>query len=758
MPKINYTAPTNGLKEAISDYVNPKLSSVFDSNPHAWLRTAAGFLGAGNDDPSTEAMGMVGPTAMAAEGLGPASTRAIKGLKGLYSRLTGAIEQRMPEVAHPSKVASIIKNFAAPEEADMRSLSTLLGSKGNQKVAKSEVLSHLEQNPVELQVKELKQRGRTSKTPDEQFAEDGDVGHLMGFDREAPKYSPWQVPGGENYKETLITKPIKGGPVDPADRPGWWPENVGPQGDPVFMSSHWDEPNVLAHVRSNDRSLSPAKSLDADFQHLQDAPQQDKLSWLDEHAHHPDYTTQKGRFLEEVQSDWHQRGKKEGYQVPGQGSDQERLLQHKYDLQRQIDQVGEDIASQYGEDQLGPEATAEYNRRRQPLHDELLALRGQLEDVYNPKGVPDAPFKETWPDLALKQQVLDTVEDPELSWIGHSTGKTQNDRYNLSHHVSKLDWEPLGVGSEDGVLVGYDHAGLESFRKRLPASEVAAQIGEAPAAKLLHESSRVLPENPIHPEHISVEPNMVAHEPHPQEFYDWNDEGDGMFDLTPREPTDEELRAIDAEGQRQNGWNVYHNHPSGTQTLLEEGFHPGGHTFDGPDLPADKALEWARGIYASQPHHALEGQDLEVGGEGMNHFYDNVLPSRLSKILKPFGGKVEKGSIPTPPKEFMYAGGGQVIPYGNGHIGGPTAEVWPKWDSNEPGYGFQRGDDLAREVSKSQQQFANVPAWIAHLSPEMKEAIKKKGLPLLSLLGLFSPDATPQPSSADPLAGLKGGQ
>ncbi len=37
-----------------------------------------------------------------------------------------------------------------------------------------------------------------------------------------------------------------------------------------------------------------------------------------------------------------------------------------------------------------------------------------------------------------------------------------------------------------------------------------------------------------------------------------------------------------------------------------------------------------------------------------------------------------------------------------------------------------------------------IPAWIAHLSPEMKANIMKKGLPLLSLMGLFQPQAQPQ--------------
>jgi len=49
------------------------------------------------------------------------------------------------------------------------------------------------------------------------------------------KYANHQLPGGENYKEMLFVLPVKRGHKD-------------------YFSSHWDEPNVLAHVRWNERT------------------------------------------------------------------------------------------------------------------------------------------------------------------------------------------------------------------------------------------------------------------------------------------------------------------------------------------------------------------------------------------------------------------------------------------------------------------------------------------------------------------------
>lgn len=572
MPK--YDAPKNGLKDALDAYLSPKNASVFDSTPHSWLRSAAGLLGAGNDDPSIEAMGMVGPTAMAAEGLGPAASRAVKGLKGVYSRLTGAIESRMPEVAHPSKVAAIVKNFAAPEEADMRSLSTLLKAKGNQKVTKQEVLSHLEQNPVELQVRELKGSHSNFQPQghdfnDLNFNDVGGPGDDIGRAAREPKYSGYQVPGGENYKETLIKIPPKREGSRIHQIVGNYAEDETPS---TFMSSHWDDPNVLVHSRSNERTLAPSspewgpENLSVGNQVNDDewvihkvgeeskggysgrgaTPEEalkDAAQWLNSSNGYSKLPQgEKGRFIEEIQSDWHQRGRDEGYLPPGES----------------------------------PTGWQEINDPTPPN-----------------TGVPDAPFKTTWPDLALKQQLLDTVEDPSLSWMGTSGADTQIRRY----------------------------------------------------------------------------------------------------------PDQDNIR-------------------------------------------------------------------------GMSKFYDEVVPNKLRKILAPFGGKVEKGEIPGPPKKFIYRGKGEVgmppaapyAPRSPEWDADPVAEVWPRYDLSkaimDPDYSREighQGDDLARTVSKSQTRLSAEPAWIAHLTPEMKEAIMKKGLPLLSLMGLFAPDGDSTPGQS-PLSGLKGAQ
>ena len=91
-----------------------------------------------------------------------------------------------------------------------------------------------------------------------------------------PKYDSYAIPGGKGYRELLITLPR--------------PDKPGPDGQLLyrapFHSQHWDEPNVLAHVRMDTR-------MDADGKRV--------------------------LFVNEIQSDWAQRGRETGFDGPPKG-------------------------------------------------------------------------------------------------------------------------------------------------------------------------------------------------------------------------------------------------------------------------------------------------------------------------------------------------------------------------------------------------------------------------------------------------------
>jgi len=101
-----------------------------------------------------------------------------------------------------------------------------------------------------------------------------------------PGYKDYQLPGGKNYREVLLTLPdpaplalrdgmearqMPDGTWNVWDRDGWVyregfatreameaatarDDMLATKDQPAFRSIHWDEPNVLAHVRLNDRT------------------------------------------------------------------------------------------------------------------------------------------------------------------------------------------------------------------------------------------------------------------------------------------------------------------------------------------------------------------------------------------------------------------------------------------------------------------------------------------------------------------------
>lgn len=85
------------------------------------------------------------------------------------------------------------------------------------------------------------------------------------------QYGSYTLPGGKNYKEILIQAPEK-------LKQGEYGTEVIDKTQ-TFRSSHWDQPNVVAHLRLNERELGGKKVT----------------------------------FMEELQSDWAREGRNKGF-------------------------------------------------------------------------------------------------------------------------------------------------------------------------------------------------------------------------------------------------------------------------------------------------------------------------------------------------------------------------------------------------------------------------------------------------------------
>ena len=281
-----------------------------------------------------------------------------------------------------------------------------------------------------------------------------------------PKYDRYTLPGGENYREILLTMPTQfermSKPLESeiralglnqnlndislrdlmnagasADLQNRFEQAMRGSAEGSYHSNHWDEPNVLAHIRVNDR-------VDADGKKM--------------------------LLVEEVQSDWHQEGRNKGYRT--KESLEDWYNKNKLENDPPFAQLDSQQVS-----------TIERNRNA-----------GMGGDT----AVPDAPMKDTWYQLALKR-VLKYAADNGYERVGLTTGKTNADRYDLSKQVDEIvvpmvnedgtrsvRIEPT-TGSDiklmvaaDGTVTGYNPASRQFDGKRL--DEV---VGKEMADKIL---------------------------------------------------------------------------------------------------------------------------------------------------------------------------------------------------------------------------------------------------------------------------------
>jgi hypothetical protein len=170
-----------------------------------------------------------------------------------------------------------------------------------------------------------------------------------------------------------------------------------------FRSTHFDQPNILAHLRVNDR-------VDADGK--------------------------KVLFVEEVQSDWHQAGRKKGYAD----------AQKPYEV--------------FDPKDGKPIATFATEKEAKAYADEL----GPGVDYAKSEGVPDAPFKTTWHELALKR-AIQLASEGGYDRVAFTTGKTQAERYDLSKQINDIT---IARNKTNFVITATNKEGLVAINQSIP--------------------------------------------------------------------------------------------------------------------------------------------------------------------------------------------------------------------------------------------------------------------------------------------------
>lgn len=391
------------------------------------------------------------------------------GAMRFYSPVEQAIENATQKSGPLQQWLGFLKNSKGvkPEELSWLGLENAPELQGN--ITKQQLQDYVNAHKVDL--REVTRRSEPNNPKEmeaaiEQHAyelmEDGEAGSLGEalqmartnmedpqiradyFGSNSARYGGYQLPGGENYREHLLTLPSKEKSLSARELAkengdDWdtlttaerqeYEADAKTYSSSDYRSSHWDEPNVLAHIRSNERDVEGVPSL----------------------------------HLEEIQSDWHQAGRKKGYK---QDNKNKLSIKNEGGIWRVRDENGERV------DLNGASGfTTEDGARN--------AIANNTRDI---GGVPDAPFKTSWPELALKRMIQLAAQEGKtrISW---TPGEAQAARYDLSKQIDSLFFTRNPDGSFD-LRAKPKNGNIVSLGQNVPPEKLSDLVGKEMAQKL----------------------------------------------------------------------------------------------------------------------------------------------------------------------------------------------------------------------------------------------------------------------------------
>jgi len=113
------------------------------------------------------------------------------------------------------------------------------------------------------------------------------------------------------------------------------------------------------------------------------------------------------------------------------------------------------------------------------------------------------------------------------------------------------------------------------------------------------------------------------------------------------------------------------------------------------ELPDYVGKEAAEKLLAQEPQgtlRSLTGVDLQVGGKGMNAYYDKIVPSVVSKRVKQYGGRVGTTDIGEGVGQFSF----EITPEMRSKV---LNEGFPSFKKGGPVKGYAKGGQLNYHTS-----------------------------------------------------------
>jgi hypothetical protein len=424
------------------------------------------------------------------------------------------------------------------------------------------------------------------------------------------KYEKYTLPGGENYKETMLSLPKT---EKYLDKKGL---SVMQREDFETYAVYDKDLNQVSPTFKNlddarNWAMSP-KVLGDNFEvptaHKYNDPDTD----VNRIAHlrtkdRPTLDDKKALFLEELQSDWAQQGRDRGFRqdIPKLTDAEERRFQELL---------------QDGRRNLEGDKLAEF--------ESLIAKR----DAHaSNSSIPSGPYvtdTKDWTALGLKHALKQAVEG-EHDYVTWATGAQNAEHYNLSKYVNEIGHEKNPDGTyniyahgKDGeqVLLEDDIplSRVEELVGKDMAKKIEAQEGEgkAPTYQLITKNTKPFPRQA---ELDDIKARLQA-------FRDAGDrEGYGQLIGEHTDLMGEKNRFDDAMNMR--------NSPINFDTEAKA------HEFAAMHNLAPEAYQVNPVNLGYRNWKKISGLDLDIGeqSKGMKKYYDELVPSAMNDVMKQIG-------------------------------------------------------------------------------------------------------------------------
>lgn len=447
--------------------------------------------------------------------------------------------------------------------------------------------------------------------------------------------------------------------------------NARPQGPRLgFSSSHWDETDVLAHVRLDERR-------DADGKRV--------------------------LFVNEIQSDWAQRGRSMGFRGPEPVSAQKlRELEDEFEaaksylaLRRQDEEVWYEAAKK-ASDEDAETAQARWERAQEEKHRAALRVdaaavalgEARAANMKNAGGTPRGPFVEktdAWVALAVKR-LIKYAADNGFDRVALPTGDQMVEQFRLSDQVDTVMYYP----QDKRVVATKDGSDVASRYVDTP-EELADVIGKGLAEDMLQQYER----------RLAMEAEARAQYPVEQ----------------------------DKEGAYQR-WRV--RGPDGEFLQFDDGALA---NFSTEEQAIDyRELQLLRAGKVMDPDAPVtrEGLDLDIGGDGQREFYDKIVPKVAARIAKKLGaGPLETVDVGRELKRDLYVEKTNPVTW---QIHDRKNDKWlaanHQWvDSPVDAWEFRDELLASRQADKHQDMPSLASQQTIRITPALRQAVAR-GAPL----------------------------